>query len=95
LTWPSWLGRFVILAFPIDVSIIADFINLFPLERKGFCGVSITFLIVAFSVFFVFGLRMFASFALSRIVFMFPPWTLSCFLFVSFRVTCLSWFLLS
>src|SRR3989338_9263390 len=90
LTWPSWEGLFVILAFPREVSIIADFISLFCLARKTFWGVSMTFLILTFWVFFVFGFSTFASSEDNRIVLVFPPFTLNIFLFVGLKVTCLS-----
>ena len=47
----SWEGRFVILAFPNSVSMIAPFTRIFCLARKTFDGVSTTFFIVAFFAF--------------------------------------------
>ena len=48
---PSWEGRFVILAFPSSVSMIAPLTKIFCLARKMFDGVSITFFIVVFFAF--------------------------------------------
>src|SRR3989344_8474310 len=86
LTIPSWLGRFVILALPLSVWMIAPFNNLFCLARKVFWGVSTTVFISALWVLFVFGSRRLILFSERRIVFLFPPITLKVFLFVCLRL---------
>ena len=90
LTCPSWLGRFVIFALPREVSIIVPLVKRFCLAWKTLCGVSRTFLISAFCVFFVSVSKTFAVSAFRRMVFLFPPLTLRVFLFVFFNVTILS-----
>src|SRR3989338_10518758 len=72
-TFPSWLGRFVILALPASVSIIAPFIRIFCLARNLLEGVSRTFFILAFLNFPVFLSKRFAISDERSTVLLWPP----------------------
>jgi hypothetical protein len=90
--FPSCEGRFVILALPSSVSMIAPFTKMFCLARNTFDGVSVTFLIADFLALpFIITFAMFPRNETNFWVF---PLPLRSFVFVSPIFTILVWFCL-
>lgn len=70
---PSWPGLLVILALPLEVSIIAPLVMIFRLTKCLLAGFSRAFVISATTYFFVLGSKTFTLFAARRPSLALPP----------------------